>query len=107
VREQDFAVFYGYRTPCGALGRFKAMSREIPIKIGKAVIRLGGIVFGDIDGVVITPRNITCKALTCARRLGRTKRKKLDIIRDDCYRCCQARWILLVNLGIAFALLDS
>lgn len=75
ILEKDFPVFYKYRIPNGSLGRCLITHYQIPIKIGDAVIRPGDIVLGDIDGVVIVPRDLACDVLLRAEELKRNETK--------------------------------
>ena len=56
----DFPVFYEYRISNGSLGRCMISNYQIPIKIGNVTIKPGDVVMGDIDGVLIIPRDIAC-----------------------------------------------
>ncbi len=63
VLEMKFPVFAKHRNSNGMLGRFQITGYEIPIKIGDVIIYPGDVVFGDIDGVIIIPRNIAYEVL--------------------------------------------
>jgi hypothetical protein len=58
VLEQKFPVFHKYRTSNGTLSRCKIIAYQAPIKIGKVIIKPRDVIFGDIDGVVVIPRDI-------------------------------------------------
>jgi regulator of RNase E activity RraA len=75
VLEQKFPVFYRYRTSNGSLGRTKITSFNRPLRIGKVYIKPGDFIFGDIDGVVVIPRNITEKVLTRAEEIKRGEKE--------------------------------
>ena len=55
ILEQNFPVFYKYRTSNGSLGRCMITHYQVPVKIGKVTVRPGDIIFGDIDGVIRIP----------------------------------------------------
>jgi len=63
VLNQNFPVFVRYRSSNGMLGRFRISAWQVSIQIGGVLIRPGDIVFGDIDGVVVIPRDISCEIL--------------------------------------------
>ena len=63
VLSQHFPVFYKYRTPHGSLSHCKIIRYEKIIRVGEVIIYPGDIVFGDIDGVVIIPREVACEVL--------------------------------------------
>ena len=75
ILEKDFPVFYKYRSPNGSLGRCLITHYQIPIKLGDAVVRPGDIVMGDIDGVVIVPRDLACEVLLRAEEMKRNEKK--------------------------------
>ena len=69
VLSQNFPVFVRYRTSNGMLGRFRIIGYQIPIQIGNVIIYPGDVVFGDIDGVLIIPRNIAYEVLIRAEKI--------------------------------------
>lgn len=78
VLEMKFPVFAKYRNSNGMLGRFRITGWEIPIKIGDVIIYPGDVVLGDIDGVIIIPRNIAYDILLRAEEIrdGETEIKR-------------------------------
>jgi len=75
VRDLDFIdamnypVFAKFRCSASSLGRWDIKEYQIPIKIGDTVIHPGDFVFGDIDGVVIVPKDMTLDILVAAEGL--------------------------------------
>ncbi len=69
ILEADFPVFYEYRTSNGSLGRCLITHYQIPIKIGDVTIKPGDVVVGDIDGVLIVPRDIAYDVLVRAEQI--------------------------------------
>ena len=69
ILEKDFPVFYKYRISNGSLGRCLITHYQIPIKIGDTVVRPGDVVLGDIDGVLVVPRDIACDVLLRAEEI--------------------------------------
>jgi regulator of RNase E activity RraA len=76
VLEQKFPVFYKYRTSNGSLGRCLITGYQVPIKIGRTIIRPGDVVFGDIDGVLVVPRNVAYEVLLRAEEI-KTNEKEI------------------------------
>lgn len=72
VLAQKFPVFCKYRTSNGMLGRFRMVGWQLPINIGGVLIRPGDVIFGDIDGVLVIPREIAMEVL-----------EKAEAIRDN------------------------
>ena len=44
-------------------GRFHMVAYQVPVQIGRVEIHPGDIVFGDIDGVIVIPRDIAYEVL--------------------------------------------
>jgi 4-hydroxy-4-methyl-2-oxoglutarate aldolase len=56
IREMRFAVFCGGIGPLDTKGRARMVERDVPVSCAGAVVRPGDLVFGDVDGVVVVPR---------------------------------------------------
>ncbi len=65
-----FPVFCRYRSSNGMLGRFRMVDFQIPVKVGSVIVKPGDIVFGDIDGVLVVPRDIAYDVLLEAERIA-------------------------------------
>lgn len=72
VLREEFPVFCKYKTSNGMLGRFRMVGYQMPISIGNTLIRPGDIIFGDIDGVIVIPREMAMEVL-----------EKSEYIRDN------------------------
>ena len=72
VRDVDFINAMGYpvfaRFKCAAssIGRWDIHECQVPVKIGNTVIEPEDFVFGDTDGVVVVPRELTLEILVTA-----------------------------------------
>ena len=82
ILEQDFPVFYKYRTSNGSLGRCMITHYQVPVKIGKVTVRPGDIIFGDIDGVLCIPREIACEVLLRAEGIERNEEDIFSWVRQ-------------------------
>lgn len=51
------------------LGRFRMVGWQMPISIGKVLIRPGDVIFGDIDGVIVIPREHAVEVLEKAEAI--------------------------------------
>lgn len=69
ILETEFPIFYKYRISNGSLGRCLITHYQIAIVIGNVTIKPGDIVVGDIDGVLIVPRNIAYNVLVRAEEI--------------------------------------
>ncbi|MBL9204232.1 MAG: RraA family protein [Opitutaceae bacterium] len=69
ILEKNFPVFYKYRIPNGSLGRCLITHYQIPILIRGVVIKPGDVILGDIDGVVVVPRDLAFEVLVRAEEI--------------------------------------
>ncbi|GAB2565250.1 RraA family protein [Spirosoma areae] len=68
--DMDFPTFCRFRNPVEAFGRFMVVDYQIPIYVkgmdGLLKINPGDYIFGDNDGVVVVPQELTIQALELA-----------------------------------------
>lgn len=75
VRDVDFIdamhypVFAKFKSPASSIGRWDIVEWQLAIKIGVTIIHPGDFVFGDTDGVVIVPKEITMDVLVAAEEV--------------------------------------
>ncbi len=74
ILEADFPLFYEYRISNGSIGRCQITHYQIPIKIGDATIKPGDVILGDIDGVLIVPRDIAYDVLIRAEEINENEK---------------------------------
>jgi len=82
ILENDFPVFYKHRIPNGSLGRCLITHYQLPIKIGDVLIKPGDVVLGDIDGVVVVPRDIAYGVLIRAEEIKANEKKIFGWVAD-------------------------
>ena len=82
ILEADFPVFYKYRISNGSLGRCLITHYQVPILIGKVVIRPGDVVLGDIDGVLVVPRDIAYDVLIRAEEIKNNEKKIFGWVKE-------------------------
>ena len=75
ILSADFPVFYEYRISNGSLGRCLITHYQIPIKIGNVTIKPGDVVLGDVDGVLVVPRDIAYDVLIRAEEIKENEKK--------------------------------
>jgi regulator of RNase E activity RraA len=68
--DMGFPTFCRFRNPVEAFGRFMVVDYQIPIFVqgmaGKLLVNPGDYVFGDNDGIVVVPQELTLKVLELA-----------------------------------------
>ena len=75
ILSADFPVFYRYRISNGSLGRCLITHYQVPIEIGGVTIKPGDIVLGDVDGVLVVPRDDAYDVLLRAEEIKENEKK--------------------------------
>lgn len=71
----NFPLFYKYRISNGSLGRCLITHYQVPVLIGEALIRPGDVIMGDIDGVLVIPRDVAYDVLIRAEEIRENEKK--------------------------------
>lgn len=80
VLQMKFPVFCRFRCAASSIGRWEIKEWQIPVKIGNTVIRPDDFVFGDIDGVVVVPKEATVEVLTkTEQKVAQEKKMRADL----------------------------
>ena len=69
ILAQGFPIWYRYRTSNGSLSRCRITGYQVPLQVGSAFIRPGDVIFADIDGAIVVPRERACDVLTRAEQI--------------------------------------
>lgn len=62
ILSMDYPVFASGYCPLDSKGRLDCVSHGGPIRVGECVVRPGDWIFGDIDGIVVVPRELAEQA---------------------------------------------
>jgi regulator of RNase E activity RraA len=71
VNAMQFPVFARFKCSASSVGRWDIREYQLSIKIGNVIIHPGDFVFGDTDGVVIVPQDITLDVLVASEDVYR------------------------------------
>jgi len=82
ILEAGFPVFYKYRLSNGSLGRCMITHYQVPIMIGDVLIKPGDVVVGDVDGVLIVPRERAYEVLIRAEEIIENEKKIFNWVHD-------------------------
>jgi regulator of RNase E activity RraA len=66
VNDMKYPVFAKFKSSASSVGRWDIVDCQISIKIGNTVVHPGDFVFGDTDGVVVIPQDMTMDVLAAA-----------------------------------------
>ena len=69
INKMKFPVFAQFKCSASSIGRWEIKEYQIPIKIGDTIINPGDFIFGDVDGVVVVPKDLIIEVLTEAETL--------------------------------------
>jgi regulator of RNase E activity RraA len=69
-----FPVFARYRSPVEAFGRYMMLKTQVPVRISGELretveVHPGDFIFGDADGVLVIPKDLTLRVLTECERI--------------------------------------
>lgn len=73
ILSQKFRIWSRYRTSNGSLSRAKMTGYQVPIIVGNALIKPGDLIFADIDGAIVVPRQICVAVLERAEAIERNE----------------------------------
>ncbi|HEX2712122.1 MAG TPA: RraA family protein [Candidatus Acidoferrales bacterium] len=84
-----FPVFARYRSPVEAFGRYAVITCQVPIRIAgelteTVIVNPGDFIFGEADGVLVIPQEITVQVLLeCERIRGLENQARQDFARGE------------------------
>jgi 4-hydroxy-4-methyl-2-oxoglutarate aldolase len=87
VRDVDFInlmaypVFARFKNPASSIGRWDILEYQTTIRIGTTVIHPGDFVFGDVDGVVVVPKDLIVNVLVAAEDVYRREKGMREELR--------------------------
>ena len=87
--QMGFPVFARYRSPVEAFGRYSWLKSQVPVLITgelthTVVVNPGDFIFGEEDGVICIPKDLTIKVLEeCERIKGLEDQARHDFARGD------------------------
>lgn len=82
ILEADFPVFYKYRISNGSLGRCLITHYQVTLQIGDVTIKPGDVVLGDIDGVLVIPREIAYDVLLRAEEIRENEKEIFGWVKE-------------------------
>ena len=81
INAMNYPVFAQFKCSASSIGRWDIKEYQVPIKIGNTVIHPGDFVFGDIDGVLIVPRELTLDVLQAAEDVYKREKAMREELR--------------------------
>jgi 4-hydroxy-4-methyl-2-oxoglutarate aldolase len=84
-----FPVFARYRCPVEAFGRYMTINCQVPVRVAgelteTVVVNPGDFIFGEEDGVLVIPKDLTTEVLLeCERIVGLENKAREEFARGD------------------------
>jgi len=79
IRRAGFPIFHRFTAPYDAVGRFTVVDYDCTVTVGGVRVSPGDYIFGDEDGVLVIPKEVTMEVLTKAESVG----QKENLIRAE------------------------
>lgn len=79
-RDSDFPVFARSVSPGTTLGRFKTLDSNVPVVIGGITIHPGDLIVGDVDGVVVVPKENMEEILKMSQEIDEREAEQAKLI---------------------------
>ncbi len=79
-RDYGFPVYARDVSPGTTLGRYRTVASQVPVRVGGIVVHPGDIVVGDVDGVVIVPRDKAAEVLAMAQEIDARELEQARLI---------------------------
>jgi regulator of RNase E activity RraA len=86
---RKFPIFARYRSPVEAFGRYMIVNCQVPVRLSGELtdtveVHPGDFIFGDEDGVIVVPKDLTLKVLSeCEGVKGVEDQARVDFTRGD------------------------
>jgi regulator of RNase E activity RraA len=81
IREMSFPVFAGGIGPLDTKGRARMVERDVPVQCAGVPVKPGDIVFGDVDGIVVIPREHEAAVIALALEKVAGENESRDALR--------------------------
>jgi len=82
-RDFGFPVFARSSSPGTTLGRYRTVSSMVPVTIGDVTINPGDYVVGDIDGVVVVPKDKAEEVLKMGQEIDQREAEQAKLILES------------------------
>lgn len=79
-RDYGFPVYARDVSPGTTLGRYRTVASQVPVQVGGVVVHPGDIIVGDIDGVVVVPRDRAAEVLAMAQEIDARELEQAKLI---------------------------
>lgn len=79
-RDYGFPVYARDVSPGTTLGRYKTVASQVPVRVGGIVVHPGDLIVGDVDGVVVVPKDKAQEVLKMAQEIDARELEQAKLI---------------------------
>lgn len=79
-RDYDFPVYARSVSPGTTLGRYRTVASQVPVNVGGVMVHPGDLVVGDVDGVVVVPKDQAEAVLKLAAEIDARELEQAKLI---------------------------
>lgn len=79
-RDYDFPVYARSVSPGTTLGRYKTVASQVPVRVGDVIVHPGDLIVGDVDGVVVVPKDKAAEVLAAAQEIDAREAEQAKLI---------------------------
>ena len=82
-RDFDFPVYSRCVSPGTTLGRIKTLASNVEVSLGGVIVHPGDIIVGDVDGVVVVPKDDAEEVLAFAKEIDAREAEQAKLILES------------------------
>lgn len=79
-RDYGFPVYARDVSPGTTLGRYKTVASQVPVCVGDVMVHPGDLIVGDVDGVVVVPKDQAAEVLKLAQEIDARELEQAKLI---------------------------
>ncbi len=82
-RDYDFPVYARDVSPATTVGRYRTVAAQVPVCVGGVIVHPGDIIVGDVDGVVVVPKDSAEAVLAMAKEIDARELEQAKLIIEE------------------------
>ena len=79
-RDYGFPVYARDVSPGTTLGRYKTVASQVPVSVGGIMVHPGDLIVGDVDGVVVVPKDMAAEVLKLSQEIDARELEQAKLI---------------------------
>lgn len=81
-RDYGFPIYARDTSPATIVGRYRTVASQVPVSVGGVMVFPGDIIVGDVDGVVVVPKDSAEAVLAMARDIDARELEQAKLIME-------------------------